>query len=103
MNQNDSPDRGLRQANIEQGAIRIELIETKVSISSKEVFNQNEGIRQIQGFFKIGFLVDDFDLWYSMLENRAVTIHGNVVTDDKGKRMVIVLDPDGNRIQLFEK
>ena len=41
--------------------------------------------------------------WSEKTAKMEAEFHGNVVTDDTGKRMVIVLDPDGNRIQLFEK
>ena len=58
----------------------------------------------IDGFFKIGFLVDEFDAWVNRLREAEVEIHGRVVTDKNlGKRMLIIKDPDGNRIQLFEK
>ena len=59
---------------------------------------------RVTGFFKIGFLVTEFDMWIDHLTNEKVDFYGNIVTDDTtGKRMAIITDPDGNRIQIFEK
>ncbi len=49
-------------------------------------------------------MVTDFEKWIDHLTNEKVDFYGSVVTDDTtGKRMVIITDPDGNRIQIFEK
>ena len=59
---------------------------------------------RVTGFFKIGFLVTEFDMWIDHLTNEKVDFYGNIVTDHtSGKRMAIITDPDGNRIQIFEK
>ena len=50
-----------------------------------------------------GFSVQNFDSRVKQLTSNGVVFQGKVVTDSKTlNRMVIVLDPDGNRIQLFE-
>ena len=56
------------------------------------------------GFFKFGMKIPDFDQWISHLTDAKAEMHGEVVIDPVSeKRMLIIKDPDGNRIQLFEK
>lgn len=59
---------------------------------------------RLQGFFKFGLQVAQFDDWMTHLEKAGVTFHGRVVNDPvSGKRTVLIKDPDGNRIQFFEQ
>jgi hypothetical protein len=59
---------------------------------------------RISGFFKIGFMVDRFYDWIKYLEEAKVEFHGKIVEDPLlNKRMIIIKDPDGNYIQIFEK
>ena len=59
---------------------------------------------RIAGFFKIGLAIENFEERVNELVRNGVSLHGEVVTDPySNKKMVIVLDPDGNRIQFFEK
>ena len=45
----------------------------------------------------------DFDTWVARLKATGVEFQGDVVIDKtSGKKMLVVKDPDGNRIQLFE-
>ena len=99
-----SKERGFRQSNLKKDAIAIELIELDSAISIKDVAPNYTSKTRVKGFFKTGFLVSDFDKWMSHLNKKEVNFHGSVVTDESnGKRMVIIKDPDGNRIQIFEK
>ena len=93
---------GFSQANLKRGSIAIELIEIKNSINPAEVVPNFNKKTKVQGIFKVGFLVSDLDEWVKHLKKNAVTFHGDVVTDKSGQRMVILKDPDGNKIQLFE-
>ena len=104
LNKVVSEESGFKQANLKRGNILIELIELKTARTLKEsISNYNSKTRTI-GFFKIGFQVSDFDKWIHHLKKNEVSFHGRVVTDDQsGKKMTIIKDPDGNRIQLFEK
>jgi catechol 2,3-dioxygenase-like lactoylglutathione lyase family enzyme len=99
----DNAERGFSQANLQRDEMKIELIETNTTISMREVLiNQSERAR-IAGFFKVGFTVQDFDQWIEHLSVSQVNFRGDIVVDQNtGKRMVVFLDPDGNRIQLFE-
>lgn len=45
-----------------------------------------------------------FDQWVASLQKSGVEFHGKVVGDPLTKqKMVIIKDPDGNRIQLFSE
>lgn len=102
-NRVDNPDYGFSQANLKNGDIHLELIEINKTISVEELLKDQPPKSKVSGFFKIGFTVNDFDKWIENFRKNNVIIHGRVVTDKAtGKRMVIVLDPDGNRVQLFE-
>lgn len=83
--------------------LALELIRLPTALSPKEAIPDYSGKTRLHGLFKIGFSVGNLDIWVSHLSLHQVNFHGEVVTDPKGQRMVVVLDPDGNRIQLFEK
>jgi len=104
LDKTESQERGFIQSNLKRENILIELIELEFAVTAKDVVpNYNEKTR-IVGFFKTGFLVSDFDKWINHLTNQKVNFHGNVIADNiSGKRMIIIKDPDGNRIQIFEK
>lgn len=101
INQVDLPELGLKQANLGSELFKLELIELKGSI---DPLKGTEGNIRVQGFFKIGFTVEDFDQWIGHLESQQAQFKGQAVADPVSrKRTILVLDPDGNRIQLFEK
>ena len=104
LDKTESAERGFIQANLKRENILIELIELEHAVAAQDVVpNYDEKTRMV-GFFKTGFLVSNFDEWINHLTAQKANFHGNVVTDAiSGKRMVIVKDPDGNRIQIFEK
>ena len=104
INRVDSEERGFSQANLWRGSAKLELIEISNTASQTELLEANPEFKRVEGFFKFGFTVDHFDDWIKYLEDIKVQFNGNVVEDPQsGKRMVIILDPDGNRIQIFEK
>ncbi|SMD31998.1 Glyoxalase/Bleomycin resistance protein/Dioxygenase superfamily protein [Reichenbachiella faecimaris] len=95
---------GFKQANLSNGPANLELIELNSAISLQEVIPNYNAKTKVIGLFKFGFQVDQFDAWIEYLEGQQVQFNGRVVTDDlTNKRMVVILDPDGNRVQLFEK
>lgn len=82
----------------------IELIELKSSLSPKSLLENHPKKTKIDGFFKFGFLVSEFEKWVDALKKSKVEFYGDIVIDNlTGKRMLLVKDPDGNRIQIFEK
>ena len=104
LNKVTSNERGFKQANLKCGTTLIELIELKTSLSPTELLKKHPKKTRIDGFFKFGFLVSEFEKWMIHLKQIKVDFHGTVVIDPiSKKKMVLVKDPDGNRIQLFEK
>lgn len=104
INRVESEERGFKQSNLKRGNIAIEIIELDKAVQLKEVVPDYSSKMRIVGLFKIGFRVTDFEKWIAHLTNEKVDFYGRIVTDDAtGKKMVIITDPDGNRIQLFEK
>lgn len=96
--------RGLYVSNLTLGTNNLELIQLENSVSRKEAVANYDNKPRIQGIFKIGFTVKEFDKWIEWFKELDVKTAGKVVTDNRtNKRMVIILDPDGNRVQLFEK
>ena len=82
----------------------VELIELDNAITLQKTISNYHDKMRFKGFFKMGFLVSDFDAWIAHLKKVKATFYGRIVTDSLSKnRMVIITDPDGNRIQLFEK
>lgn len=103
LNKTESKERGFKQSNLKKGTVLIELIELNNAINLKKDFPKFNKKVRFNGLFKIGFLVSDFDKWMLDFKKKKVSIYGNIVTDAiSKKRMVIIMDPDGNRIQLFE-
>ena len=104
INQREISKMGFKQANLKCGDTAIELIELDKAISPKDIIPNYNSKTRIQGLFKVGFWVSDFDLWLEHLTTQKVNFHGRSVKDpESGKRMIIIKDPDGNKIQLFEK
>ncbi len=100
----ESVERGFKQSNLKRGDVLIELVELDKVLDLEDIVPNYNNKMRIIGFFKLGFLVTDFEKWIDHLTNEKVDFYGSVVTDDTtGKRMVIITDPDGNRIQIFEK
>ncbi len=90
--------------NLKRGNIALELIELSSAVSADEAIPDYTNRTRINGLFKMGFLVVDLDRWVTFLQEKEVQFKGDVVQDPvTGQQMVIILDPDSNRIQLFEK
>ena len=82
----------------------MELIEFQEVVSSAQLAEKLDPGTRVAGVFKIGFDISDFDITIATLQEAEVQFRGDVVEDPiSGKRMIIILDPDGNRIQLFER
>lgn len=104
VNQQASEARGFQVANLQRGGVMLEILELKTALSPKNAIPDFNSKTRLTGIFKTGFFVANFDGWVNHFKAKGVTFRGNVVTDpESGKKMVIVQDPDGNRIQFFEK
>ncbi|MEP1031972.1 VOC family protein [Ekhidna sp.] len=104
QNRVDSEERGFRQSNLNRNGILLELIQLDRAVQPKDVLPNFTKKTRMNGFFKIGFKVSDFEKWIDHLEKSKASFSGNIVSDPlTGKKMIIITDPDGNRIQIFEK
>ena len=58
----------------------------------------------VHGLFKVGFFVEDLNATVGRLKKRGVRFKGSVFTDDVANaRSILLLDNNGNMIQLFER
>ncbi|MEP5612736.1 MAG: VOC family protein [Cyclobacteriaceae bacterium] len=104
VNQVENSERGFKQANLKRGSTWLELLELNNARSQSDLLANLPAKTKVEGYFKFGFTVSEFDEWIKFLTAVEVNLYGSVVEDpNSGKRMIIVLDPDGNRIQLFEE
>ncbi len=104
MNQVELKERGLRMANLKSGKGWIELIEFKDAVSQEELQKDAAKKTRLIGIFKFGFIVTDLSQWIKRLSDSGVKFNGDIVKDPNiAMRMIILKDPDGNRVQLFEK
>ena len=98
-----SEERGFSQANLKVGDNALELIELNSAIDPAQSISGFNEKSKLLGFFKVGFMVESFDKWADHLKGKKAINARDIVTDpNTGMRMCIVLDPDGNRIQIFE-
>ena len=103
INRFESEERGFIIVLLKKDEFTLELLELKNSIRPKEVIPDYNDKTKVQGLFKIGFKVNDFEGWIKHLKASDAKLLGDIVTDPTlNKKMVIITDPDGNRIQFFE-
>lgn len=89
---------------LKRGNILLEVMELKKAVAPEERIPNYNDQMYLQGIFKVGFQLEDFDKWVEHLKAANVALRVDVFKDvNLGKRMLIVKDPDGNYIQLFEK
>ena len=104
LNKTENADRGLKQANLKLGPVKLEIIELNSSIHASSLLDSTQNRVIFQGIFKAGFTIDEFEQKVSAWHDDKIVTKDQVVTDPvSGSRMVILRDPDGNRIQIFEK
>ena len=104
LNRFDSKKRGFSQVKLKTGHTILELIQLNSALELKDIYSNYTKKTRFVGLFKTGFMISKFDNWISHFRKMKLTFHGNVVKDSNtDKRMVILKDPDGNRIQFFEK
>lgn len=101
INQNQSEEHGYKIVNLANETFKLELIQLDYAIDPDSLVS-NPKARFI-GYFKVGFQVENLNEWIDHLKIHKVNFVGNTVTDPvSGKNTLIILDPDGNRIQLFD-
>ena len=100
---NKYESRGFAQANLKLQNFHLELIQLNSAIDLSHEIDGYSKKTKIVGIFKVGIKVNNFDELLSTFERNNVGSNAEVVNDPvSNKRMIIVLDPDGNRIQVFE-
>ena len=100
----ENNERGFKIAILANDKVLIELIEFKNGITKKSALENLAENKRLIGHFKIGYRVGDFEEWHRRLENMDIEFYGKTFTDrNLGKRSFIILDPDGNYIQFFER
>lgn len=80
----------------------LELLQLKNSQDPRELLKSKPSDARIQGHFKIGFKVADFETCLAKLRGQKVDV-SQVYTDSKTKkRNMLIRDPNGNLLQIFE-
>ena len=72
LNKVESKAKGFKQVNLKCGDILIELIELDASLTQASLLKNHPKKTKIDGFFKFGFLVSEFDKWVESLEKSKV-------------------------------
>ncbi len=103
VDKRELPEAGFKQANLKRGNALVELIQINSALEPKKVIPGYNPKTRLTGIFKVGFLVSEFDTFLYHLKANNANFQGNVVVEQNtGKRMIIIKDPDENRIQIFE-
>lgn len=101
IEESTSPDGTVGVVNIGNERVRIEIIEHPEAKNRQEL-----GIARgydVHGVFKVGFFVEDIEAEIARLEALGVTFRGRLVEfPSHGVRTILVNDPEGNIVQLFE-
>ena len=59
---------------------------------------------QVRGIYKFGFMVDNIEAQVARMSEKGVDFQGDLFDDERfGVKTILVKDPEGNLIQLFEK
>ena len=87
---------------LERDGFRFELIQKRGSVTRQRVTPDTTENTSLQGLVKLAFDVSDFDRALTILRANAVRVAYGPRTDN-GRRWIIVSDPDGNLVQLFEQ
>ena len=104
VNRVDLPARGFKQANLKRAGMQLELIQLNNQLLPKDILKGQPKKTKIAGLFKFGFAVKDLQQWHQHLSQQKVQFNGSIVKDNvSGKQMFLINDPDGNRIQIFER
>ncbi|WP_170147956.1 VOC family protein [Marinoscillum furvescens] len=78
-------------------------LEERKKAKHPDTLKRAYNITRLPGLYKFGFITNQFDELVTTLETSEVEMVGNVVHDNSLKRRTLIIkDPDGNRIQLFE-
>lgn len=88
---------------LESPTLIIELLELKGSLVRKNLLDGKPDGTQIQGHFKIGFIITDMDACLKQLTTLKINVPQVWTDKATQKRNFLISDPDGNLIQFFEQ
>lgn len=98
---NGPADGTIRQTTLANGRLFVELVQHH---EAKD--RSSYGIERsylVHGIFKVGFFVQDIDRAVAELETKGASFRGGIIDlPEQGIRMILVEDPEGNIVQLFE-
>jgi len=82
----------------------VELVQHEAAAGLEERLPEVKGRYLVHGLFKAGFFVEDLDATVKRLSARGAAFKGGAFTDEVLKaRSILLLDNNGNVIQLFER
>lgn len=104
VDKKEFPDYKLRIAILERDRFRLELVQTEGAQSPSRLAPGSDNPARILGFGKLAFLVTDVDARARRMKEKGLKLQLEPTRDDKdGTKSFIVLDPDGNWIQLTQR
>ena len=87
---------------LEGGGLMVELIQHDAALALNKLSPPVSDPFQLHGFFKAGFMVEDFDATLATLKDRGVQIaHGPYAAKDGRRANLIISDNAGNLIHIF--
>ena len=92
-----------RIAILSNECLTVELIERPASIDPGTELPGISHDADVQGIFKVAVFVSDIDAFHRKLADAGHDIDGDVSEDASGTRFFVIKDPDGNRIQFFQR
>jgi hypothetical protein len=100
----DFEEYGVHIEILEADGFGLELIEKQGSVFKKERIPDLEDTSLLRGYLKIAFLVENIDDFAESLKEKDVKIVFDITDDpEDGSAWMIIADPDGNLIQIFEE
>ncbi|WP_425410102.1 VOC family protein [Hyphococcus sp.] len=94
------PEDGMRIAFLERNGFELELIEIANAAPYAAPDPDNPSTRQ--GYNKLAFYSEDIDALYTNAQDRGAQVHSVLSNSNRtGGRFFILLDPDGNWVQVF--
>ncbi len=88
---------------LRKGDFLLELVEDAQAISPDSL-EFEYGMNTLAGFYKFGFAVNQLDSLFQWVKTKGLSTAGGILKGGTlGARSFIVIDPQGNYIQFFEK
>lgn len=99
-----SADGAMTARVLRAGPVVVELIHHRSNRAVTDVLDTGAHRFQLQGIVKAGLFVADIEALYEHLESRDVAMDARIGSDPELRlRSFVFRDPDGNRIQVFQR